>query len=73
MIDSKLSSGTRNGYNFTIELTTDEMNVEGLLLSVFLKLIATAAYDRSMSMKVLLFVPAITTADLQQRWMSHLI
>ena len=29
LITSKLSSGTRNGYNFTIELTTDEKNVEG--------------------------------------------
>src|SRR5687768_15458056 len=38
-----------------------------------LKRIAAAAYDRSMLMKHLLFVPVITRADLQQRWMSHLI
>ena len=29
LIDSKLASGTKNGYNFTIELTTDELNYPG--------------------------------------------
>ena len=29
LIDSKLASGTKNGYNFTVELTTDEMNYPG--------------------------------------------
>ena len=29
LIDPKLGSGTKNGYNFTVELTTDEMNVAG--------------------------------------------
>lgn len=29
LIDRKLSSGNKNGYNFTVELTTDEMNVQG--------------------------------------------
>ena len=29
LIDQRLGSGIKNGYNFTIELTTDEMNVEG--------------------------------------------
>ena len=29
LIDPKLGSGTKNGYKFTIELTTDEENVEG--------------------------------------------
>jgi len=27
--DPKLGSGTKNGYKFTVELTTDEENVEG--------------------------------------------
>ena len=38
-----------------------------------LTLMATAAYDRSMLMKRLLFARAITTAGLQQRWMTHSI
>jgi type II secretory pathway pseudopilin PulG len=29
LIDPKLGSGAKNGYNFTVELTTDEMNVAG--------------------------------------------
>jgi type IV pilus assembly protein PilA len=29
LIDSKLAKGTKNGYNFTIELTTNEMNYPG--------------------------------------------
>ena len=29
LINPGLGSGTRNGYNFTVELTTDEMNVAG--------------------------------------------
>ena len=29
LIDPKLGSGTKNGYKFTVELTTDEENVEG--------------------------------------------
>lgn len=29
LIDSRLASGTQNGYHFTIELTTDESNAEG--------------------------------------------
>jgi type IV pilus assembly protein PilA len=29
LIDPKLGSGAKNGYNFTIELTTDDMNVDG--------------------------------------------
>ena len=29
LIDQRLGSGTKNGYNFTIELTTDEMDVAG--------------------------------------------
>jgi type IV pilus assembly protein PilA len=29
LIDSKLATGTKNGYNFAIELTTSEDNVEG--------------------------------------------
>jgi type IV pilus assembly protein PilA len=29
LIDPKLGAGAKNGYNFTVELTTDEMNVAG--------------------------------------------
>jgi type IV pilus assembly protein PilA len=29
LIDSKLARGTKSGYNFTVELTTDEMNYAG--------------------------------------------
>jgi type IV pilus assembly protein PilA len=29
LIDSKLASGTKNGYQFTVEVTTDEMNYPG--------------------------------------------
>lgn len=29
LLNPRLSSGTRNGYNFTVELTTDEMNEAG--------------------------------------------
>ena len=29
LIDAKLATGTKNGYNFTIELTTNEMNYPG--------------------------------------------
>ena len=29
LIDLKLATGNKNGYNFTIELTTDEMNYPG--------------------------------------------
>ena len=29
LIDSKLAKGTKNGYNFTVELTTDEMDAPG--------------------------------------------
>ena len=29
LIDSKLATGTKNGYNFTVELTTNEMNYPG--------------------------------------------
>ncbi len=29
LIDSKLASGTKNGYRFTVELTTDEVSGEG--------------------------------------------
>jgi|SRR5215213_7010338 len=29
LIDSALGTGTKNGYNFTVELTTDEMNYQG--------------------------------------------
>jgi type IV pilus assembly protein PilA len=29
LIDPKLGSGVKNGYNFTVELTTDEINVAG--------------------------------------------
>ncbi len=33
LIDSRLATGTKNGYNFAIELTTDEENLDGFVVT----------------------------------------